>query len=407
MNFYFNLVLNSLLDLKMKFCSCCGEKKSVFIDLGNQPYANKYPLLNNLQKEFLNNLTILICENCFSCSTKSIAPRDEMFEEYFYLSSVNKELVSHFDDLAKMIPKESNVLDIGSNDGILLKPLIEKGINAIGIDPSANVGELANKKGLKTIIGFFDEKNTKKIINEYGRFDYVIASSIFTHVEDPNSFISNLVEILEDDGTFILEIEYIRNIVSNIEFERFYFDRPFYYSIKGIQKIFEKYNLFIQKIEEINPHGGSLRFYISKLKKTSDKIEELIKSESNFFKSNLNNKFQKLARNEADKLKKFLKNAKNEGKKVIGFGCPARFSTITNFANIDSELLPFVIDDSPIKQGKLSPGKHIPIVSRNFLKDFEPDVIMVFAYEYFNSIYEFTSQFSAEHFKPIPLTKLD
>ena len=133
----------------------------------------------------------------------------------------------------------------------------------------------------------------------------------------------------------------------------------------------------------------------------------MIKSESNFFKSNLNNKFQKLARNEADKLKKFLKNAKNEGKKVIGFGCPARFSTITNFANIDSELLPFVIDDSPIKQGKLSPGKHIPIVSRNFLKDFEPDVIMVFAYEYFNSIYEFTSQFSAEHFKPIPLTKLD
>ena len=163
MNFYFNLVLNSLLDLKMKFCSCCGEKKSVFIDLGNQPYANKYPLLNNLQKEFLNNLTILICENCFSCSTKSIAPRDEMFEEYFYLSSVNKELVSHFDDLAKMIPKESNVLDIGSNDGILLKPLIEKGINAIGIDPSANVGELANKKGLKTIIGFLMKKILKKL----------------------------------------------------------------------------------------------------------------------------------------------------------------------------------------------------------------------------------------------------
>ena len=216
-----------------------------------------------------------------------------------------------------------------------------------------------------------------------------------------------MTQILEEDGNFILEIEYIKNIVSNIEFERFYFDRPFYYSIRGIQTIFEKYNLFINKIEEINPHGGSLRFYISKSKETSNEIEHLLEQESKFFKSNINNKFQSLAINEADKLKKFLKNKKKEGKKVIGFGCPARFSTITNFVNIDSELLPFVVDDSPIKQGKLSPGKHVPIVSRNFLKDFKPDVIIVFAYEYFDSIYEFTSQFGAEHFKPIPLTKLE
>tara|TARA_Y100000022_G_scaffold143801_1_gene125568 strand:- start:95 stop:1291 length:1197 start_codon:yes stop_codon:yes gene_type:complete len=391
----------------MKLCTCCGEKKSVFIDLGIQPYANKYPLSHDIQKEFLNNLTILICENCFSCTTESIAPRDEMFEEYFYLSSVNKELVNHFNNFAKTIPKGSSVLDIGSNDGILLKPLIENGVNALGIDPSENVGELANKNGLKTIIGFFDENNTKKIKNEYGKFDYVVASSIFTHVEEPHSFISNLNEVLEEDGYFILEIEYIRNIVSNIEFERFYFDRPFYYSIKGIKTIFEKYNLFINKIEEINPHGGSLRFYISKSKETSNKIEHLIEQESKFFKRNLNNKFKSLAINEADKLKEFLKNKKREGKKVIGFGCPARFSTITNFVNIDSELLPFVVDDSPIKQGKLSPGKHVPIVSRNFLKDFKPDVIIVFAYEYFDSIYEFTSQFGAEHYKPIPLTKLE
>ena len=123
-----------------------------------------------------------------------------------------------------------------------------------------------------------------------------------------HSFISNLTQVLEEDGTFILEIEYIRNIVSNIEFERFYFDRPFYYSIRGIQTIFEKYNLFINKIEEINPHGGSLRFYISKSKETSSKIKYLLEQESEFFKNNINNKFQSLAINEANKLKEFLKN---------------------------------------------------------------------------------------------------
>ena len=192
-----------------------------------------------------------------------------MFEEYFYLSSVNNELVKHFHELSNMIPENSKVLDIGSNDGILLRPLIKKKIKALGIDPSVNVGKIANENGLPTIIGFFDDQNTQLIYEKYGKFDYIIASSIFTHVISPDDFIKNLKKILKIDGTFILEIEYIKNILSGLEFERFYFDRPFYYSILGVKELFSKHNLFINKIEEITPHGGSLRFFIShkKMKK--------------------------------------------------------------------------------------------------------------------------------------------
>ena len=140
-------------------CKCCnGSLVQELIDLGQQPFANKYPSEKQKKNEMIMNLSIMICENCFTAFTKTIAPRDIMFEEYFYLSSVNKELVNHFNELAKSIPSGSNLLDIGSNDGILLKPLMKRNVDALGIDPSENVGKIANDKGLKTIIGFFDEK---------------------------------------------------------------------------------------------------------------------------------------------------------------------------------------------------------------------------------------------------------
>ncbi len=393
----------------MFICTCCmSDTKKTLINLGNQPYANKYPSSETKLNEPINNLSIEICTKCYTASTKNIASRKIMFEEYFYLSSINSELVKHFKNLAKIIPPTSKLLDIGSNDGIFLKPLQEKNVNALGIDPSENVGKIANENGLKTIIGFFDDKNTSEILNNYGKFDYIIASSIFTHVEKSDEFINNVFNLLNDNGTFILEIEYIKNILSNIEFERFYFDRPYYFSIKGVMNIFEKNKLFVNKIENISPHGGSLRFFISKEKfNLSQDLQYFLNEEDKFFKNFFKNDYQKIAQHEATRLKNFLIKLKEQGDKVIGFGCPARFSTITNFINIDKSLLPFVIDDSPIKQNKLSPGKHIPIVPREFLENYNPDVIIVFAYEYFNSIYSYTKKFKADHYKPIPLSQMN
>jgi len=390
-------------------CNCC--KKSNFqnlLDLGLQPYANKYPSKDLLDNEFKENLLISICLNCFTCNTNKIASRKEMFEEYFYLSSVNPELVNHFEELSKIIPNNSKLLDIGSNDGILLKPLKNKNVNAIGIDPSENVGKIANLNGLKTIIGFFDDEKSDVILREYGEFDYIVASSIFTHVEDSDKFVKNIYKILKNNGTFILEIEYIKNILTNLEFERFYFDRPYYFSIRGIKEIFEKNKLFINKIEEISPHGGSLRFYISKNPKDLDgSLTKSLTEESLYFKDLFKTNFQDLAFDAASNLKKELIKLRDNKKKVIAFGCPARFSTITNFVDIDKSLINFVIDDSPLKQDKFSPGQHIPIVNRNFLNYENADAIIVFAYEYFDSIFKFTNKFNIPHFKPIPFSRLN
>ena len=391
----------------MKCCCCNSEKNHQLIDLGRQPYANKYPKLNEFKLEKINKLVIVICDNCFTAFSKKVPSRNTMFEDYYYLSSVNEELVNHFNNLAKLIPKDKSLLDIGSNDGVFLKPLIKKKVKAIGIDPSINVGKIANNQGFTTHIGFFDDKNTKILLSKYGKFDYIVASSIFTHVENPN-FIKNLAKLLKSNGTFILEIEYIKNILQNIEFERFYFDRPYYYSINGIQKLFYKYGFFITKVENITPHGGSLRFFIQKNQSLNfSVVERLIKKEKIFFESLFIKNFNAIALRYTQKFKNFLVKQSQNNKKVIGYGCPARFSTITNFAKINKDLLPYVVDDSPLKQDRYSPGKHIPIVPKDFLVDFRPDVIIVFAYEYFNTIYKFTKKLNLPHFKPIPLLRLD
>ena len=157
-----------------------------------------------------------------------------MFKDYYYLSSVNDKLVNHFKKLAYKIRKSKFVIDIGSNDGILLKPLKDMGVKCLGIDPSINVGKIANKKGLNTIIGFFDKKIIKKILKTYQKPDVLVASSVVTHLKNPKEFAKNIKSLLMKDGIFILEIEYLYNFIKNLEFERFYFDRPFYYSVKSI-----------------------------------------------------------------------------------------------------------------------------------------------------------------------------
>ena len=206
----------------------------------------------------------MICKDCFCGQLNQIIDRSEMFEDYYYLSSVNPELQEHFNVLAEKLKKHDFVLDIGSNDGILLRPLKKLGVNCLGIDPSVNVGKIANDEGLETIIDFFTAKSAKKIIENYGHPDAIVASSIFTHLEEPKDFIEALYNLISSDGNIYIEIEYLSNLIKNFQFERFYFDRPFYYSVTSMKQIFKEKGLSLTEVEKISPHGGSLRLTFSK-----------------------------------------------------------------------------------------------------------------------------------------------
>jgi len=249
-----------------------------------------------------------------------------------------------------------------------LEPLKKINKLAIGIDPSINVGKIANKKGLKTFIGFFNKKLIKKILIKYPKPDLIVASSVVTHLENPERFARDIKSFLKRDGVLIIEIEYLINFIKNTEFERFYFDRPFYYSAYTINYLFKKIGMTLYDIEKINIHGGSIRCFV----KHNSKIKKTIRCK----------------------------------KVIIGYGAPARVSAITNIAKINNELINFIIDDSPLKQYRFTPGMHIKILpKKNNISD-KIDIVIVFAYEYFRDIKENFRNVKVVFYKPIPFRKL-
>ena len=354
-------------------CKICNhEPMKKVVDLGLQPLANKYPKNSNeIKNEKKFPLILTFCENCLNVQIEKLINRKEMFEDYYYLSSVNMGLVNHFESLAKKINLSSFIVDIGSNDGILLKPLKKMGIKAIGVDPSINVGKIANDQGLETLIGFFSDAIVEKIIKMYGKPDTVVASNIFTHIENPKEFVLNIKKLIEENGMFVLEVEYLSKFIKNTQFERFYFDRPYYYSLNSIKKLFESVNMSLVDIEFIDVHGGSIRCFIKNSKniQPSQLIKKIINNEKKELTCDMFEIFKQKISKEVENFKKELINFRKLGKKVIGYGAPARVATITNFAKLNKNLIEYIIDDNSLKQNKLTPGSHIPIQSQQNSKN--------------------------------------
>ena len=387
-------------------CRICNSNKTKeILNLGRQPLANKYPKNSQeIKKEKKYILSVFLCTNCKAGQIKNIISRKLMFEKYFYLSSVNNKLKNHFINLAKKLKSAKFVVDIGSNDGVLLEPLKKLKIKSIGIDPSINVGKIANKKGLKTFIGFFDQNIINKILKKYPKPDVIVASSIITHIEKPNTFIENLKAFIDKDGLIILEIEYLLNFIKNLEYERFYFDRPFYYSATSIEILFNSVGMTLYDIEIIDTHGGSLRLFIKNnlnVKKTS-RCLDILKKEQNQLNVKTFKNFRLKIKKSSNKLLNQLNSYKKLKKTVIGYGSPARVSTITNFTNITSQHIEYIIDDNPIKQNKFTPGSHIRILPKKNNLNNKIDIVIVFAYEYFLDIKKHFKKLNVKFYKPIP-----
>lgn len=371
-------------------CNLCNKKESFpFLDLGSQPMANKYPTKEQFDSEEFSKVQVYFCPNCKNIQLDTLIPRDEMFLDYYYLSSVNKALVKHYEAFAHSLRGSKFVVDVGSNDGISLKPLKEMGIKYLGVEPSINVSKIANDKGYETMTAFLDTESVAQIVKNYGKADVVTGLSMFSHLQNPHQFIEDVKSLMTDDGRFIVEVEYNVLLLKKIAFERFYLDRIFYFSVTSFEMLFQKHDMYLSNIEITNIHGGSLRVTAQKKgrgKVPSDDIKKQMDYEMKFLTSDRVHAFAYQAISQVVLLRNFLKKYKAEGLKVAGYGAPARLATITNVADIGPELIEFVVDDSPLKQNRFSPGKHIPIVSNEYLQAHQPDVLVVFAYDYFDDI---------------------
>jgi len=386
-------------------CHLCGHEHTVeFLNLGKQPLANKYPTEEQFNGEEFFPLEVYFCLRCKNVQLGTIVSRERMFEDYYYLSSVNAGLVRHFENLAKKLAKSKFVVDIGSNDGILLRPLKAAGVRAIGVEPSVNVSKIANDEGLETLCSFFDASLAAEVERKFGKPDIIVASSVFTHLENPSKFVDAVKALLSKDGRFIIEVEYIGNILRTVQFERFYLDRIFYYSLTSLSFLFDAHDMTIVDVEHIEPHGGSLQVTVQRKGlgvSPSDNVTALLEQEYESLTATKLMEFRGQVDAQIAALRDTLSKYKESKLRVAGYGAPARVSTICNYGDIGPSLIAFTVDDSPLKQNKFTPGTHIPIVPKAHLDSHRPDIIVVFAYEYFDDIRKKTDG-SYRYLLPIP-----
>jgi hypothetical protein len=386
-------------------CHLCGYEHALeFLNLGKQPLANKYPTEAQFKDEEFFELQVYFCLRCKNVQLGTVVSRDKMFEDYYYLSSINAGLVRHFEGLAKKLATSNFVVDIGSNDGILLRPLKAAAVRAIGVEPSINVSKIANDQGLETLCSFFATSLAADIEKQFGKPDVIVASSVFTHLEKPSEFVEAVKALLSSDGRFIIEVEYIGNILRTVQFERFYLDRIFYYSLTSLNSLFAVHDMTIVDVEHIEPHGGSLQVTVQRKGlgvSPSDNVTALLEEENESLTATKLMEFRSQVDIQIAALRDTLCKYKESRLRVAGYGAPARVSTICNYGDIGPSLIEFTVDDSPLKQNKFTPGTHIPIVPKAHLDSNRPDILVVFAYEYFDDIRKKTNG-SYRYLLPIP-----
>jgi len=384
---------------KFECRSCGNEKLKRVISLGYQPLANNLLKKKN-EKSELYPLEVNFCDKCFNCQLSIAVDPRKMFSNYLYTSSTSKIFRDHFVDAAKkyidyfkLKPNKSYIIDIGSNDGVALKPFKDlKFKKILGIEPAKNLAKLANNKKIKTFNGFLEKKNLKKIKKNA---DLILASNVFAHSDNLKEMALCLKELLKKDGTIIIEVQYLLNTLKDLTFDNIYHEHYNYWSLTSLINFFKQFDLIIFRAEKINTHGGSIRVYIKKKKiKIQNNVRLLLAEEEKFgikkFDTyrNFANKIYRIKANVLSNLEKL----KKENKEVVGYGSPAKATTALNFFGVTNQV-DYIIEDNKLKHGKFIPGVNIPIVSKSKVKNKVP-LILVLAWNFFNDIKKNNSNLS-------------
>ncbi|MBU2524832.1 class I SAM-dependent methyltransferase [Patescibacteria group bacterium] len=375
--------------MKCRFCS--SELKHEFIDLGMSPPSNSYLSKEDLNKEEVYfPLKLWLCENCFLVQIDEYKSAREIFNnDYAYFSSYSTTWLNHAKNYVDMITdrlslnERSNVIEIASNDGYLLQYFKKKNIPCLGIEPTANTAHVAINKGIETIIDYFTFEMSNKIIEERRKFDLILGNNVFAHVPNINDFVSGLKVLLNDGGTITLEFPHLLQLIENNQFDTIYHEHFWYFSLFALQNVFEKHRLKIYDVEELETHGGSLRLFVSHEADDSKSIAKNVKKLLNKEISKGINQFN-YYKKFAKRIKKikidfldFVIEVKRAGKSIAAYGAAAKGNTFLNYCGIKNDLIEFVVDASPHKQGNFLPGSHIPIVNEEYIKLNKPDYILI------------------------------
>ena len=359
----------------MKCRHCYAPLERRFLDLGSMPPSNAYLSRENLERpEKCYPLVINVCDRCWLVQTEDYAQVDELFSpDYAYFSSTSTSWLAHIANYANIITRrlslstDSLVIEVGSNDGYLLKNFVAAGIPCLGIEPTASTAAAAEKLGIPVMREFFGEQLGKKLAASGKLADLIVGNNVYAHVPDINDFTRGLKSALKPNGAITLEFPHLMRLIECTQFDTVYHEHFSYLSLYAVCHIFDTVGLRIWDVEELSTHGGSLRIYGCHLKdarKTTSSVSAVLAEEERAGLQSLvtYKYFQAKIDQVRDDLLTFLIEQKSAGKNVAAYGAAAKGNTLLNYAGVTPALLPFVCDAAKAKQGKYMPGSHIPIL---------------------------------------------
>lgn len=407
---------------KSRKCLICQSTKlSKYLSLGKAAPANSYLTKSDLKnKEFKAPLEVYFCHNCNLAQLLHIVDRSLLFKKYDYFSSTSPVLVKHFEDYAKEvfrrfpIQAKQLVVDIGSNDGVLLKPFKKLGARVLGIDPAKNIAKIANKQGIETIPEFFDKDKVAQLIKKYGKAGIITSNNTLAHTDALHDIIEGIKEFLDEKGVFVFEVQYLLDLLTHNEFDNTYHEHICFHAIRPLQILLKMHGLKIIDVIHTDTHGGGIMVFVSHLRSEfpiGKAVNEFIEKEKSFGLNKLST-YKKFAQRPPlvkKVLTKMLFDLKKKGKKIVAYGASAKATTLLQYCNIGPDIVEYITDSAPSKQGKFTPGTYIPIVSPDILKTKTPDYIIITAWNYADNIMEKEKWFKdggGKFIIPIPEPKI-
>lgn len=372
-----------------RFCDILLEQ--VVIDLGKTPLANSFlseKMLN--EKEEFFPLKVLVCKKCYLVQLKEVETPQNIFTNYAYFSSYSKSFLDHAKNYVNMsidrfhIDKNNFVVEIASNDGYLLQFFKEKNIPLLGIEPAKNIAKIAEKKGINTVNEFFGKELSEELIKKYKKADLLICNNVIAHVPKINDFVNGLKILTSENGVITIEFPHLMELVDHNQWDTIYHEHFSYFSFFVMQKILEKNRLKIFDVEKIATHGGSLRVFCThsenKKIEIKDSVNNLLKleREKGMMEIPYYQNFSKKVIGSINQFTDFCNQMKKEGKIIVGYGAPAKANTLLNCCGVNQDIIEYVVDLSPHKQGLYLPGSHIHIKSPEEIKKLKPDFVIIF-----------------------------
>lgn len=391
----------------VKCRACDGEALECFLELGPQPLANAFPRSSDeFAREERYPLDVARCPECSLVQLLDVIDPEVLFRDYIYVTGTSETMLAHFDAYAEAVVRDAGlgaddlVVEVASNDGSLLKSFAARGVRTLGVEPARNIAEIARGEGIETICEFFDLELARRLVAERGLAAAVVANNVLAHVDDPRGFLEGAAAWVGDTGRVVFEVPYLRELLERVEYDTIYHEHLCYFSVLALMRLCEGAGLRIARIDHMPVHGGSLRVTCESVGRRPEHAEGALAMAEQERGLGLDGPevYAELARRvdrSRELLLAMLRELRASGARVVAYGAPAKGNTLLNYCGIGTDLLEYVVDRSPHKVGRFTPGSHLAVRPVETLQDERPEYVLILAWNLAEEIMEQQQAYAA------------